>query len=438
MEERLSRYAKEFSKLIQAETVSKYYETDFGKFFKFHELLKSTFPNVFSTMEVEKFDGSLLLKWQGKKSDKPIMFMHHHDVVSATGEWKYPPFSGEIKDGKVWGRGTLDTKGGLYTMLKAAEELICDGFIPENDIYFESSCTEEVEGSGAERIAETLKARGVKLWLCLDEGGLILDNPIGVSKGLYAMAGVGEKGCNALKFIAKSSGGHASSPEKNTPLVRLGKFMAEVENSKIFKAEILPTTAEMLRRFSLNAKGVIKFILKHAKGLSFLLKKVLPKLSGMANALVRTTIVFTEAEGSNGYNVIPEYAYVIGDMRVSHHQGYEKSFSALKRIADKYDVSIEEADKGFDSPISDFNSEQFKLIERAVSEIFDGVITVPYICNGASDGRFMTRICDNVIRFLPFTVSDEQLESIHGVNENVDISCLGKAVDYYKYVMENI
>ena len=63
----------------------------------------------------------------------------------------------------------------------------------------------------------------------LDEGGMILQEPVPGVKKAFAMIGVGEKGCADLRFIARSKGGHASMPGKNTPLVRLGKFMAEAE-----------------------------------------------------------------------------------------------------------------------------------------------------------------------------------------------------------------
>ena len=63
--------------------------------------------------------------------------MNHHDVVDVAEGWSHPAFSGEVYDGKLWGRGTLDTKGGLWGMLQAADELAEEGFVPENDIYFD-------------------------------------------------------------------------------------------------------------------------------------------------------------------------------------------------------------------------------------------------------------------------------------------------------------
>ncbi len=431
-------YAEGLSALIRKETISEFYQKDKTKFYEFHELLKSLFPNVFNTCELEDFDGSILLKWKGKNSDKPIVLMNHHDVVEAGTDWTYPPFSGEIVDGKLFGRGTLDTKGGLYCMLEAAEELIKDNFVPNQDIYFESACTEEVDGGGCDQITKVLLERGIKFDLALDEGGMIIYDPIGGADGFFAMIGVGEKNYADVRFTAKGHGGHASTPEKNTPLVRLGKFMVDVESSNIFETKINDVTLEMLKRMAPTMKPPLNLLLRDPYKIDALLNLFLPALSPTASAMLRTTIAFTMAEGASSTNVIPDEAHVIGNMRFSHHQGAESSIKAITGIANKYDIEVKVDDLGTPSHISSFESDAFKLIEKAISKNFENVIPAPYVTNTASDCRYMSRICDNCIRFTPFIITDEQLESIHGVNENVDISCLTPAVNFYKYIMTNI
>ena len=163
--EREMQYAEELSRLIQAETVSikrsnpAEKATELAKFHRFHALLRELFPALFSVCEFEEFDGSFFLRWNSGSDLEPIMLMHHHDVVEAAGEWKYPPFSGTVAEGKVWGRGTLDTKGGLWAMLRAAEELAAEGFVPPQDVWFLSTCTEETTGEGAQEVARSLAER---------------------------------------------------------------------------------------------------------------------------------------------------------------------------------------------------------------------------------------------------------------------------------------
>ena len=409
MDKRTHTYALQLSRLIQAETISCEKQTDKSKFYTFHQLLREIFPAVFAKCEFEVYDGSILLHWHGSTSNDPILLMNHHDVVEAPGDWKYPPFSGVIAEEKLWGRGTLDTKSGLWAMLQAANELIENGYTPQKDIYFFSGCNEETDGSGADNISRLLQQRGIRFSFVLDEGGMILTEPIGGANGTFAMVGLGEKGCVDLKFIARSTGGHAATPGKNTPLVRLGKFMTAVEKSGIFKSDISPAVAQMFKRIATTMKQPLRFVLGHPGLFKPVLLKAIPLVSSTAGAVLKTTLAFTMANGSEGYNVLPQEAWVIGNMRFSHHQGELDSIRAVKKIADKYDIETVVLQPGFASKLSDYNTDAFRLIENAVSAVFPGVITSPYMMTGASDCRFMSRVSDHCLRFAPFQVNRKSL-----------------------------
>ncbi len=433
--QRTQTYCETLAKMIRVRTISS--ENNPEPFQEFHALLRDLFPHVFSTAKVEDFDGSLLLCWKGKQEGKdPLLLMSHHDVVEAPGDWKYPPFDGVIAEGKLWGRGTLDTKGNLFAILQAADELIADGFVPDRDIYFESACNEEVDGSGADHITKVLKERGIHFYMTIDEGGMMLHEPIGGVDGTFALVGVGEKGTLDLKFTARSKGGHASTPGKNTPLVRLGRFMAKADDENLFEAQLPAVVEEMFRRMAPYAKEPMNILLENASKFKPALVKVMPKLSPDAGAMVQTTLAFTMAQGSAGRNVLPQEAWVIGNMRFSHHQGRKGSLHAIYELAKKYDIEMEVLTPGLTSRITDYTSEQFHLVEDTVTEFFPDVTPVPYIMNGASDSRFFDRVSDHCIRFAPFLIDHEQLASIHGLNENVDIETLAPAVDFYKKIIQ--
>ena len=434
---RTNEYARRLSRLIQLETVSTFNQTDKTKFYEFHGVLREMFPALFSVCSFEDFDGSFLMHLKGSTDKKPVLLMNHHDVVEATGEWKYGPFSGEIAEEKLWGRGALDTKGGLWAMLQAAEELVSEGFVPERDIYFLSACTEECAGDGAQAIAGVLENRGLEFFMVLDEGGFILEEPIAGAKGKFAVIGLGEKGCADLKFVAHSRGGHASIPPKNTPIVRLSKFIAAVEKKNLFDTEMSPALHATFESLSAGMSGPLKLVLKNSRIFKPLLVKAMPLVSDAAAAMLRTTVAFTMSSGSEGTNVLPQQAWVIANMRYSHHQGGKSSIEAIKSLAEKYDIETVVLDPGVDSPISDHNSDAYKLIDKAVADVFEDVKTTPYIMTAASDSRFMWRLSPNCLRFAPFAISDEQLECIHGINENVDLSCLAPAVDFYRYIIKN-
>ena len=436
-ETRTEKYAQQLSRLIAHETVSSRTDGDLTKFYAFHELLREQFPSLFSVCEFEDFSGSFLMRWRGEDSSLlPILLMNHHDVVEATGNWTYPPFSGAIADGKIWGRGTLDTKGGLWAMLCAANELCDEGFVPSRDVYFMSTCCEESTSIGADLISKTLLERKIRFAMVLDEGGMILDEPMSGAKGRFAMVGVGEKGYVDLKFTARSTGGHASTPPKDTPLVRLGKFMAAADKKDVFDVKMSSAVCATLKTLSSSMTGPLKLLLGHPKFFSPLLCKVMPSVSGAAGAMLKTTLAFTMAKGSNGANVLPEEAYVVGNMRYSHHQGGKGSIDAIARLAAEYGIETEVIHEGFDSPLSDHNGKAFKLIAQAVDATFGGSVkTSPYVMNAASDSRFMSRVCDQCLRFAPFSISDKQLSSVHGIDECLDLDTLAPAVDFYRYVI---
>ena len=436
-EKRSQSYGKDLSKLIQIETISSRYDNDRTKFYAFHDALEAMFPLVHQHMEKYVFDGSLLFKWKGQTDNDPILFMSHHDVVEAGGTWEHEPFSGDIVDGAVWGRGTVDTKASLYCFFKAAEEMLASGYVPYTDVYLASSCTEEVSGEGAPATVAYLKEQGVHLSLLIDEGGMIIEEPMAGVKGIYAMVGVLEKGYGDLKFIARSNGGHSSAPRKNSPLVRLGKFMCDVEKHYPFKAQFHETMLEMFRRLSPNMNFGLKLVCSNLWLFKPLLTKLLPSISSVAGAMIRTTIAFTMAEGSGGLNVLPQEAYVTGNLRFIPHQGTDECISIISEIAKKYDIETEVIYADYPCPVVPYNGKAFNLVESTIHNIYPGIGVSPYTMTGGTDAKFYAPICENAIRFAPLYINQQQYGSIHALNENINCSSLPLAVDFYKQIVEN-
>lgn len=434
--ERAENYGKRLAKMIQQETISSRYEPEREKFLQFHKTLEELFPNVHATCEKHVFDGSLLFKWSGSGKHEPILLMSHQDVVEAGGEWEHEPFSGDIDEkGRVWGRGTVDTKGSLFCIFTAVEELIAEGFQPECDVYIASSCTEEWSGNGAPLTVEYLKKNGVRLALLLDEGGMIIEEPVAGVKGIYGMVGVVEKGYGDVKFTAKGNGGHASAPKKNTPLVRLAKFMLEIEKHNPFKAQFTPTVREMFRRMAPNMDFGMKLIFANLWLFEPLLVKLLPVISSAGGAMIRTTLAFTMAKGADGLNVLPQEAYVTGNMRFIHHQANEESIQLVTEIAKKYDIETEVIYQDAPCPIVDYQGDAFKLIEEVAAEVYPGVGISPYVMTGGTDAKYYKEVSDNCIRFAPLYIDTQQYASIHGLNENIYQGVLPKGVDFYKMVI---
>ena len=435
--ERAVNYGKTLSKMVQKETVSSRFDPDRTKFYEFHNLLEELFPVFHENCEKHVFDGSLLFKWSGNGKNAPILLMSHHDVVEANGTWEHEPFSGDIDEkGRVWGRGTVDTKASLFCILTAVEELMKDGFVPGCDVYIASSCTEEWSGNGAPQTAAYLKEQGVELALLLDEGGMIVEEPVDGVKGIYGMVGVVEKGYGDVKFIAKSKGGHASAPGKNTPLVRLGKFMVEIEKNNPFEVQFTETVEEMFSRMAPNMDFGMKVIFANMGLFKPLLKKLLPDISSAAGAMIKTTLAFTMAKGADGLNVLPQEAYVTGNMRFIQHQDDQASIEVVRKIAKKYDIEVEVIYAESPAPIVDYKSNAFKMLEEVAAEVYPGVGICPYTMTGGTDAKYYSEVSKNSLRFAPLYIDQQQYASIHGLNESIYQGALPGGVDFYKGVIK--
>ncbi len=430
--EREKEYSEKLSEMIKIPTVSYKGQTDITEYLRLHEKLGELFPLVHEKLEKTVIDGNLLYRWEGKSNDNPIILMSHQDVVPAEGVWEHEPFSGDIADGKVWGRGAGDTKCSVMAFFQAVEELLKEGYEPQCDVYLASSCTEEWGGEGAPKIIEELKKRGVKPFLVCDEGGGIISEPVGGIKGNYAMVGVFEKGKANIKFTARSNGGHASTPPRNTPIVRLAAFINEVENGRHFKKKFLPEVSAMFGRLSRYAPFGLRLVMGNLWYFKPLMKAVMPMISSQAGAMLRTTVAFTMQSGSDAENVLPQEAALCANVRYIPHQGEEKSLKILRKLAEKYDLEMEILDSNDYSEPADINGKAFRMVENTIAETFPGLASSPYVVLGATDAHFYQEICDNCVRFAPVIYGPEQMKGMHGLNENIESTCLPGAVDFYK------
>ncbi|MBR3366809.1 MAG: M20/M25/M40 family metallo-hydrolase [Lachnospiraceae bacterium] len=430
---RAEDYARKLSRMVQSDTCSFPDRDQHETFEAYHAVLRELFPLVHSRLEITDLDGSLLYKWKGRSDTHPIVLMGHQDTVPVGDDvWEHAPFSGDIADGKVWGRGSVDTKCSCMAVYQACEELLAEGHVPPQDIYLSTSCTEEWGGPGCPAIVEELRRRGVKPWLVCDEGGGVYTDPMFGVRGNYAMIGVSEKGRANIRFIAKGPGGHASTPRRNSPIARLSAFVCAVDRRSPFRSEMEPEIRAMLEALAPAAAFPIRLVL----GNLWLFKKPVewftPLVSGQAAAMLGSTITFTMASGSNACNVMPREATLGANVRFVHHQDMDESLAVLRRLAARFDLEMEVLTAAPCSKMVDLQGSAYRFMEERVAEVFPGCVCSPLVLTAATDCSFYDGLCDNCIRFAPIVYSPEARSSIHGVNEALPYDCLPGAVDFFK------
>lgn len=437
-----ARHAESLSEMIKIPTVSRRGSDDKTEIYNFHALLRRLYPNIHRVCETVDIGGALLFKWAGRdKGANPVLLMSHHDVVEASGKWKHGAFSGEIAEGKIWGRGAVDTKGALCAILESVEGLIAEGFIPYRDIYVASSDNEEITGDGAVKTVEYLYEKGIRFDLVMDEGGSVMsvyDSRLNRMAAHNAMLGIFEKGRANIKFIANSAGGHASVPFNDNPFARLGKLIYKIEHRSPFKRRV---TRPVRLQYKIMAPYMKHFRHRLLYGNLWLFAPFasyyMGKKGGALGAVVKTTCVFTMAEGSHGANVIPEMASVTANCRFMIHEPLPASYAKLGKIAKKLNLHMEMI-TGFDvPPVADMECYAYKYVNDCIKEVFGDIPRVPYIMLAGTDARHYTKICDCVLRFVPLMMTGEQLNSAHAVNENLSVEALARGVVFYREFIMN-
>lgn len=433
--------AKHLSGMVQFPTVSNFYEekVDYSVFEGLHKYLEETYPLVHKHLKKEKIGkAGLLYTWKGNgtSGELPIMFMAHQDVVPEGdhAEWKYPPFSGEIAEGQVWGRGSGDCKSNICAQLEAIEYLLSVGFEPEYDIYLAYGYNEEVAGgnggSSAVMTAELLKSRGVRLGGIMDEGGGI---SVGTSMGIdgnVCKIGLGEKGYADYEIVRTDPGGHSSKPAKDGALVYVAKAILAVEGNQ-FPYRVIDTIQNGYKVQAPYMKKQDPKLGELFEDVEKNLEELIPYIDKdpMMAARFHTTLAITMAHGSAQSNILPERASVTVNSRLLAGDTLESVQKHIESvIPEGMTVTLQKGSNP--SPISRTDGKLYHLISELVEEKYPGTVIYQDYMLGGTDARFMYDICDYVYRFSGFYNKKEGSKA-HQVNETMDMEALASAPEFY-------
>ena len=410
--------------------------TDWAEFTKLHRFLEQSYPLFHKTAQREVVDGySLLYCWKGcaPQGEKPLplLLMAHQDVVPAEEKgWSVPPFSGEIREGCIWGRGAFDMKCQMIALLEAAEQLLREGVTPRRDVYFCFTHNEEVTPeTGAQTVSALLKQRNIRFSMVLDEGGYAFH---GADMGMDrdgVRIGLCEKGYADLRIFAKGEAGHSSMPPRRTAL---GTVCAAVEalQSHPPRPKFNEAAAAMYDAMAPYMPFGRRFLFANRWLFGPVLLKKLVR-DKQANAALRTTFAPTMAKGSAAANVLPQQAEAVVNVRIAPGESTEKALAFAQKAIRKTGASAEFIQGGDPTPISPATGESYRLLCAAARETFPEMALVPYAMMAATDSRYFTGLSDCVYRFSPFPCAMELLGGMHAANERVTLSSLEAGTAFF-------
>lgn len=437
--------AKHLAAAVRFKTIS-YSDTaapEAAEFAALRAWMEKTYPLVHRTLARERvLEHTLLYTWKGTDTSlAPIVLMGHMDVVPVEAgtekKWDHPPFSGDIADGFVWGRGTLDDKENVVGLLEATELLIAAGAKPKRTVMLAFGHNEEVLGSGAKATAALLKQRGIRPAFVVDEGGAIADP--GVMKGVsrpVAIIGIAEKGYQSVELISEAAGGHSSVPPRETATGIVAAGIARIEADPL-PARFTPVVRAMFDRTGREMTGVTRSVMAN---LWLFEPVVLWQLSRNpeTNAMIRTTAAPTMFSGSPKDNVLPQKARAVVNFRLLPGDSIAGVLAWVKRTVNDPRIQVRAVGPGSEpSPVTSMTSPEFRVLEKTIHEVAPDAVVSPFLLMGGTDSRHYASVTSNVFRFSAMRIKEGDLARAHGTNERLPVASFAEAVRFYVRLIQN-
>ena len=430
--------ARHLSTVVRIETIS---HEDPAKniaanFLEMHAQLEEMYPLVHRTLTRELIDTySLLYTWKGKDPElEPVAFMAHQDVVPADShtldQWTYPPFSGTIADGYIWGRGTQDIKCQMIAVLEAVEYLLKNKYQPERTVILAFGHDEEVLGTGAVKIVKHLQEKGIHLQAVLDEGGCVYDGIIPGIKGYAATIGVAEKGYLSLRLKVEAKGGHSSTPTRETAIGILCRAIDRLQSHPFpYKVKaVLP----MFKGLSPAASPVMQMAFANLWLFNGIVQRQLAADPETA-ASIHTTIAPTIIHGGVKDNVLPGLAEAVVNFRILPGENIAGVCERVRAVINDERVTFEPVPgtSREPSPVSDTNCTVYSHLAALNEEYFSGAVSAPYVMLGGTDSYHFNEISSQVYRYSPCVMNKADLDGVHGINERLSVDALAIMVKYF-------
>lgn len=405
----------------------------------FHAYLEQTFPQVYAKLAHETVgENNLLFTWKGTDpSLKPVLLIGHQDVVpieeGTESKWTHPPFSGEIADGFIWGRGTLDDKNAVIALLDAVDLLLTKGFQPRRTVLLAFGQDEEVGGlEGAEKIAQTLKSRGTEIEFVSDEGGFV---SLGLMPGVsapVAMIGTSEKGYLSLELSVETAGGHSSVPPKTSSIGILSAAIHRIEANPM-PAHVHGPIGEFLEWGGGNASFPMRVVFKNMWLFGPVVQRML-EADPETNATLRTTTAATIFRAGTKDNVMPSRAMAIVNFRLLPGDTVADVTEHIRKVV--HDPRVKLAPMPGEPPVeasarSSVDSPDFELMQTTLAKVFPDAVVAPFVFVAATDSKHYATLTQNIYRFAPVPMTSQDVARLHSSNERVGVENFARSIEFY-------
>jgi acetylornithine deacetylase/succinyl-diaminopimelate desuccinylase-like protein len=369
--------------------------------------------------------GNLWARLEG--GDKPALIMlQHTDVVPADMKyWTTDPLSGEIRDGYLWGRGTLDMKGTGMSQLATFVSLHRAGVPLNRDVVLVATADEEAGGFyGAGWLVENHPEIFEGAGLLINEGG----NGEQSDKELLFSVEVTQKVPVWLRLTAVDTPGHGSMPNPTSSVTRIVDALHIIRENP-FEPRIVPAVDTMFRSLSQSASAdweeAFSNMSTAVKDPAFLAD--LQAYSPFLHALTRDTCSITRFEGSNKINVVPPEAWAELDCRILPDRPSEVFVDELKALIAETGVAIEVL-MAFTPAVSPTDTELYVAIEAVTAERHPGSRVMPSVASGFTDSHFTRDLGIPSYGFDPVIVPEAEFSRIHGNDERISVEAFKRGV----------
>ncbi|HSP71229.1 MAG TPA: M20/M25/M40 family metallo-hydrolase [Gaiellaceae bacterium] len=369
---------------------------------------------------------SLVARLPGSGAGPSLCLLSHTDTVLANpAEWQVDPWSGELRDGVVWGRGALDMKGQVAAAAVTIASLAREGFRPRGDLIFVAAADEEVgDGYGLQWLCEQ-HPDAVRCDFAVNEGA---GDRLEVGGRVAYLCATAEKMSAPFRLRVRGRSGHASQPGiADNALVKAALL---VERLGAYRPEprLQPETEAFLRVVGAEATD--------AGGALAAARRISPAAAEMVEPLLGPTLSPTMIAASEKRNVIPGLCEVVVDCRLPPGESPQTVEPAIRAILGDADYELEwlEAMGGTRSPLE---TPLWHALERFVAEEEPGARLAPIICPGFTDSHWLRDAFGTVAYgFFPSRALDQELAArlIHSADERVPVDDLELGVRFLRSV----